>query len=638
MIKKEKNDHSAENKAGPPGTVLVIEDDEGLSRLIQRKLRGAGFHTEGALTGAEAIDWIANNPTPLLLLLDYRLPDMTGEQIIETLVERQRSVPFITITGHGGEKVAVEMMKLGARDYLVKDSALLDLLPSVVKQVVGQLAVEKELATTQQALRESEERYRSRLDNLMEGCQIIDSDWRYVYVNEAMARQGRTTKEKLLSHTMMEVYPGIEQTAMFTVLKICMEKRQSADIETKLQSPNGEMGWSELRIQPVKEGIFILSIDITERKRMEELSTNLANSSQIGVYVVQDGKFQFVNPQFQKYTGFSQDEFLGTNPLTLVHPKDRELVKKNAVKLLKGAPSSAYEFRILTKNGGTKWIQETVTSITYKGKRATLGSFMDITERKRIEQRLLRLYGSLLLIRKVNQLIAQADNESELLQKACDELVDSRDYQLAWIGLTTKDSYDVLPVAQAGFEEGYLSSIKVTWDDSKYGQGSTGTAIKTGRPFVMQDIPNDKRFRPWQEEALKRGYTSTVAVPLVVENKVIGALNVYSGQPDAFDNTELDLLTELAGDISVGIEKIRGREKHTKAEKALYQSEEMLRLMFESVSDGFVVTDLNGIITELNQRTLQIHGFDSKDEVLGRSAFELIVPLLKKMALSFPAN
>src|SRR4030043_2254679 len=113
-------------------TILVVEDDEALLRLIQKNLQRAGFHTEGVSNGTEAITIVAKKP-PELLLLDYRLPDMTGKQLIEALSKQQCNLPFIVITGHGDEKVAVEMMKLGARDYLLKDAALLDLLPSVVK-------------------------------------------------------------------------------------------------------------------------------------------------------------------------------------------------------------------------------------------------------------------------------------------------------------------------------------------------------------------------------------------------------------------------------------------------------------------------------------------------------------------------
>jgi len=111
----------------------------------------------------------------------------------------------------------------------------------------------------------------------------------------------------------------------------------------------------------------------------------LFNNSPIGIYIVQDGKFRFVNPQFQKLTGYSKDELLGTNSLSLVLPKDRNMVRENAAKMLKGEISSAYEYRIIKKSGEVGWIMETVAPIQNLRKKIALGNFMDITQSKRTE-------------------------------------------------------------------------------------------------------------------------------------------------------------------------------------------------------------------------------------------------------------
>ncbi len=127
----------------------------------------------------------------------------------------------------------------------------------------------------------------------------------------------------------------------------------------------------------------------------EELFKTMSNSSPVGIYIVQDGKFQLVNPQFQKLTGYSEDELLGMDPLRLVLAEDRSIVRENAVKMLKGHRSSPYEYRVVNKAGETRWVIETVTSIYYQGRRAALGNYMDITERKRAEEREKRLQQEL---------------------------------------------------------------------------------------------------------------------------------------------------------------------------------------------------------------------------------------------------
>jgi PAS domain S-box-containing protein len=119
------------------------------------------------------------------------------------------------------------------------------------------------------ALRSSEERYHHALDSLLEGAQIIGFDWRYLYVNDTVAGHGREAKERLLRSTMIEVYPGIENTPMFATLRTCMEERTAQQIENEFVYPDGSKAWFELSVQPVPEGIFILSLDVTERKRSE---------------------------------------------------------------------------------------------------------------------------------------------------------------------------------------------------------------------------------------------------------------------------------------------------------------------------------------------------------------------------------
>lgn len=143
--------------------------------------------------------------------------------------------------------------------------------PEALHQHIGEL--EKLEAKHKQAveqLRGAEKHYRSVLDGIPEGCMIIGFDWRYLYVNDVATRHVCRAKEELLGHTVMEMYPGIEDTEMFAQLWRCMEERIPDSVENEFTYPGGAKRWFELNIKPVPEGIFILSLDITERKRVEE--------------------------------------------------------------------------------------------------------------------------------------------------------------------------------------------------------------------------------------------------------------------------------------------------------------------------------------------------------------------------------
>lgn len=174
---------------------------------------------------------------------------------------------------------------------------------------------------TGRALRESEERSRTTLDGMMEGCQIIGFDWRYRYVNEAAARHGRQSRAEHLGRTMMEVYPGIETTEMFRVVRRCMENRTSEQMENEFDYPDGTTGWFQLCVQPVPEGIFILSLDIGERKQAEEQYHLLFNEMITGVTLHEiicdeegkpcDYRFLSANPAFERLTGLKVNDVIG---------------------------------------------------------------------------------------------------------------------------------------------------------------------------------------------------------------------------------------------------------------------------------------------------------------------------------------
>jgi PAS domain S-box-containing protein len=122
---------------------------------------------------------------------------------------------------------------------------------------------------TEAALLASEERYRTTLDSILEACQLIGHDWRYLYLNNAAAIQNRRPNSELFGRTPPEVWPGVEGTVVYAMFKICMEQRVALHDEIEFTFMDGTTGWFDVRCQPVQEGIFVLSIDITERKKAE---------------------------------------------------------------------------------------------------------------------------------------------------------------------------------------------------------------------------------------------------------------------------------------------------------------------------------------------------------------------------------
>jgi PAS domain S-box-containing protein len=196
-----------------------------------------------------------------------------------------------------------------------------------------------------------------------------------------------------------------------------------------------------------------------------------------------------------------------------------------------------------------------------------------------------------------NQAVIRIADEHQLLQEICRLMVETGGYRLAWIGIAEEEHHThtsdheqssdtariVRPVAQAGYEQGYLEQIHVTWNDSVLGRGPTGTAIRTGRPMVIRHVLNDPRFTPWRSEALKRGFASVIGLPLRNEQGTFGALTIYAPEPDAFDNEEIDLLMNLADNLAHGMMALRANVARRQAEEQLHAERNRLFSLLEEL-------------------------------------------------------
>ncbi|HEY9766259.1 MAG TPA: GAF domain-containing protein, partial [Chroococcales cyanobacterium] len=158
---------------------------------------------------------------------------------------------------------------------------------------------------------------------------------------------------------------------------------------------------------------------------------------------------------------------------------------------------------------------------------------------KRVEERtgtLNEVSRSLSVLAATNRIIIHATDETTLLNEICQAIVAVGGYRLAWIGFSEQgETKAVRPVAQTGFEEGYLEKSKITSRaEDERGRGPVGTAIRSGKPVVVNDILTEPTFGPWREDALAHGYRSMIALPLASKEQAFGALNVYATEVDAF--------------------------------------------------------------------------------------------------------
>jgi len=251
----------------------------------------------------------------------YSKEEAYGHSSVELgLVEREtgeRSRALLRATG----AVPVGEFSLRTRDgqpRIVLASGKVILIAGEPHSLGSMLDI-TERKQAESALVASEERYRTTLDNMIEGCQLIGFDWRYLYLNRSASIHNRRANEEILGRKMAEVWPGIEASPVFTMLRRCMEERITLHEEIEFTFPDGVTGWFDLNCQPAPEGIFILSVDITERKRAEsavreseQRFRTMANSiSQLAWIAQADGFITWYNQRWFDYTGTTPEQMEG---------------------------------------------------------------------------------------------------------------------------------------------------------------------------------------------------------------------------------------------------------------------------------------------------------------------------------------
>jgi PAS domain S-box-containing protein len=261
----------------------------------------------------------------------------------------------------------------------------------------------------------------------------------------------------------------------------------------------------------------------------------------------------------------------------VVHPEDRQYAIDRYDQLVREFKPYNIQYRIMRPDGSIRFVQSMGEPIR-KPDGAVVrfaGALLDITERKQSEDSLARLNRTLQTLYQCNQALVHANDESELLQTVCRILVEVGRVRMVWVGYRELDAAKtVRPVAQAGYDEGYVESVKATWEDTERGHGPAGTAIRTGKPTWAKNIETDPSIAPWRAEALKRGYGSNISLPLMSsDGATFGALTLYAKESNAFNERTLEQFTELADNLAYGVIALRTREERSRAERALREAQ-----------------------------------------------------------------
>lgn len=373
---------------------------------------------------------------------------------------------------------------------------------------------------------------------------------------------------------------------------------------------------------------FKRSEEVIERlRRRNELILNSAGEGIFGLDL--ERKFTFVNPSASRMLGYEVDELIGKTSemildLTKISGRPYSGEECSIYAAYRDGLSSHTADGLLRKKDGASFFVEYIsTPIVENGKFiGTVVTFNDLTTRKNLDKVMLRLNRAYKTLINCNEVLIRAKEEQILLDRICRTVVEIGRYRMCWVGYAETDSVKtVRPVSQAGYEEGYLDAINVTWADEERGRGPVGTAIHTGTTVVVKDIKTDKQFAIWREEAVRRGYVSIIALPLIEGSSVLGALAIYASEPDAFDQDEIDLLIQLSNDLVYGINSLRTHAAHKRVEEELRLKARLLDL----ASDSIFLHDFNGNFLYVNETACKSHGY-TNDEFMSINLHNLDMP------------
>jgi two-component system, cell cycle sensor histidine kinase and response regulator CckA len=339
-----------------------------------------------------------------------------------------------------------------------------------------------------------------------------------------------------------------------------------------------------------------------------------------------DGTLLFANEALCRFRGASLEEIVGTQELSVVmSPEEEEKVREKFLSLTPDSPIALGQHRVDMPDGRTAWHEWTDRGIFDEDGSLieVLSVGHDITHLKESEAELRRLNRALRLISAVNHTLVRVDDENTLLQAVCDLTVEEGGYRMAWVGYAETDAEKtVRPMAWAGAEADYLQTINVTWAEEAEPRRPISTAIRTGKAAVERDIGAGAEWSSWRAEALARGYRSTAALPLITDDKTIGALTVYADEPDAFNSAEVSLLQQAVDDLAYGIGAIRSRVARIEVQVLLRAERQLMRTLIDSMPNPLYAKDRESRFLLANKEVTRLMGAASPEEVLGKTDFD----------------
>src|ERR1700723_544385 len=562
-----------------PVKVLLVEDVAEDAELLLREMRLHGLDVTGHRvdTAADYESALASF-APDLILSDYTLPGFAGTEALQIARSLRPDTPFIFVSGTIGEERAIQALKQGAVDYVLKENRA-RLVPAIERAL--REAEERDARRwAQRELEESEERFRFAMHFSSVGTALVAPDGRWLGTNPALCDiVGYSENELLATDVQSITFPDDRDADAVQVRQMLARAIDTYQTNKRYVRKDGRVVWTQLSgslvwLQSSEPHYFIYQIqDITDRvnaeralRDSEERFRSIAEATQEWIWEIDaQGLYTFCSPAAEAILGYSPDQLIGKSCLEIVAPSARQTIADLLQSEVAGKRGwRGLELHLQHAAGGIRWLDSNAlplfdSSGTVVGYR---GVARDITDHRSQQERIARLSRIQAVLSGINSAIVRIRERRKLLRESCRIAVEQGGFRMAWIGLVEPGALKATPLVWEGFEAGYLREIEAALENREEDPGPVGWALRQRKMVVVNDIEASSQY-PFKQQALARGFYAQMAMPLMVEGEAVGVLVLYAAEAGFFDHEELKLLKDLASDISFALDYIGKEEKLT---------------------------------------------------------------------------
>lgn len=478
------------------------------------------------------------------------------------------------------------------------------------------------------------------VDNMIEGAQIIGYDWTYIYLNDAAVRQSQKTREELIGSTMMDRYPGIEDTEMFSVLQDCMKNRIAKRIENKFVYPDESSGWFELSIEPVPEGIFILSLDISDRKQSELLLTEseqklrlfIENAPSAIAMFDHEMTYLLVSRRWLTAYRLEEEDVIGRSHYE-VFPDLPEAWKEIHQRCLNGAIEKSDGDLFPRSDGTIDWVRWEIHPWHHNnGNIGGIILFSEvITDRIEAEQALNLYAQRIQLLHEIDTQLLSGESLDKLLHSTLKHI-----RQIIPCQRSAVTMFDPAMEEAVVFVRDYTPPFTLGKDARNRLPSDWVAEFGSAQSRILHDLREIPNPRPVYQRLLELGLRSSIQVLLLTNGKPIGMLSLNATEPNFFTPDHEEILIAVANQLSIAVQQMTLKEatqQHVEqlqqAQSELEKSENRYRRVVEDQIDVICRYDPDFKLTFVNQQYADLYG-KTPEEMVGMNILDIVSPEIEQ--------